>query len=335
MSRLRYEVIQRRRVNISTDRADFVVDRVNMAFSPFSKGNKGRKPGEVYAIWEGDRAANTPGGQVRVVPNKFPVLGIEGDTETARDGVFEEMDGVGVHEVVVDTPRSEPDLADLHPDQVGRVFRACRERLRDLVNDRRLRYLLVFKNHGLEAGAPVSRSHTQIIGLPVTPITVRQELTSTRQYYEEHKRCLFCDVVRQESESRERVILETDRFLVWAPFASSFPSEVMIAPRIHSHDFSASDDATVTALGQAVHPALGRLKDVLRDPPYNFVLHTTPNVKSEPQSPHYWSTIERDYHWHLEIIPRLTPVAGFEWGTGFYTNPMPPEAAARSLRTTG
>tara|TARA_Y100000588_G_scaffold17381_1_gene18098 strand:- start:1890 stop:2441 length:552 start_codon:yes stop_codon:yes gene_type:complete len=183
VSRLRKEVIQRRWVNISTDRADFVVDRerVNMAFSPFSKGNKGRKPGEVYAIWEGDRAANTPGWQVRVVPNKFPVLGIEGDTETARDGVFEEIDGVGVHEAVVDTPRSEPDLADLHPDQVGRVFRACRERLRDLVNDRRLRYLLVFKNHGLEDGAPVSRSHTQIIGLPVTPITVRQELTSTRQ----------------------------------------------------------------------------------------------------------------------------------------------------------
>ncbi len=109
----------------------------------------------------------------------------------------------------------------------------------------------------------------------------------------------------------------------------------MIAPQIHSHDFSASDDAMVTALGQTVHHALGRLKNVLCDPPYNFVLHTTPNVKSEPQSPHYWSTIERDYHWHLEIIPRLTPVAGFEWVTGFYTNPMPPEAAARSLRTTG
>lgn len=341
MSRLRYDVIQRRWVIISTDRsaepAEFAIERdeVRMAFSPFSEGNEARTPGEIFAIWEGDRQPDSPGWQVRVVPNKFPALGIEGDTETVRQGLFEEMDGVGVHEIVIDTPLSEPDLADLSPEQVARVFRACRERIRDLVGDRRLRYLLVFKNHGAEAGAPISHSHTQIIGLPVTPSTVRLELTSARDYFARESRCLFCDIVRQESESRERVILETDHFLAWAPFASRFPYEMMVAPKAHSHDFAMADEETLTALGATVQHLLGRLKTVLRDPPYNFVLHTSPNTESEPRIPNYWSTISKDYHWHLEIIPRVTPVAGFEWGTGFYINPMPPEAAARSLSTTG
>ncbi len=341
MSRLRYDVIQRRWVIISTDRsvepADFVVERddVRMAFSPFAEGNEGRTPPELFAIADGDRKPDTPGWLVRVVPNKFPVLGIEGSTETIRNGLFEEMDGVGVHEVVIDAPSPQPDLADLPPDQVARVFRACRERIRDLIGDHRLRYLLVFKNHGVEAGASMSHSHTQIIGLPVTPNTVRQELTSARDYYLQHSRCLFCDVIRQELESRERVILETDAFLAWAPWASRFPYEVMIAPRRHGHDFSLADETTLAALGSAVQHVLDRLKTVLRDPPYNFVLHTSPNTESDPRLPDYLTTIQDDYHWHLEIIPRVTPIAGFEWGTGFYTNPMPPEAAARSLRTTG
>ena len=341
MSRLRYDVIQRRWVIISTDRAaepsEFAIERdeVRMAFSPFSEGNEARTPPDIYAIWEGDREPNSPGWQVRVVPNKFPVLGIEGTTELVRQGLFEEMDGVGVHEVVIDSPLSEPDLADLPPEQVGRVFLACRERIRDLVCDRRLRYLLVFKNHGAEAGSPISHTHTQIIGLPVTPSTVRLELTSARDYLSENSKCLFCDIARQESEFKERVILETDLFLAWAPFASRFPYEMMIAPKGHAHDFADADDTTVNAFGAVVQHVLGRLKSVLRDPPYNFVLHTSPNTDSDPRLPNYWSTIEKDYHWHLEIIPRVTPIAGFEWGTGFYINPMPPEAAARSLKITG
>ena len=302
-----------------------------MAFSPFSEGNEDRTPPEVYAIRSNGSGPNTPGWSVRVVPNKFPVLGIEGDVDIHSEPL-EWMDGVGVHEVVIEHPDAMLDLADLSSEQVGLVFDACRARLRDLVRDRRLRYLLTFKNHGIEAGSTIPHSHTQIIGLPVTPSTIRLELNASRKHFEKTGRCLFCDRMKDEVAGGERVVTENSDFVAFTPYASRFPFEVTVAPKSHHHDFAAIENDGLASFGEVVGDVLRRLKSALKDPPYNFALHTAPNVESEPRPDKHWETLEKDFHWHLEIIPRLTQIAGFEWGTGFYVNSMPPESAAAFLR---
>ena len=338
MSQLRFDPLQERWVIIPSGRArkpsDFFVSReeIRLAFSPFSEGNEGRTPPEVFALRPEGSEPNTPGWAVRVVPNKFPVLGIEGDITIREDGPHEWMDGVGVHEIVVESPDPHKDLTDLTPEHVAKVFKACQARLRDLMRDRRLRSLLVFKNHGIEAGSTIPHSHTQIIGLPVTPITLRQELQASRKHFKKTGNCLFCDLLKDEISRGDRVIAQNDLCVAVAPYASRFPFEVTVSQTAHSHDFAESSDALLDAFGSLVHDVLQRLKRALKDPPYNFALHTAPNVEAEPRPADYWRTLDRDFHWHLEIIPRLTRVAGLEWGTGFYVNSMPPEDAATFLR---
>ena len=338
MSQLRYDPIQKRWVIIATERArrpsDFHVSdpQETVRFSPFAEGNEDRTPPEVYAIRQPGSQANAPGWSVRVVPNKFPALHVEGEIERIGVGFYDQMNGIGVHEVVVETPRPDLQMADMPLGQIEKVALAYRNRLQDLMQDKRLRYILVFKNHGIAAGAPHFHSHSQVIGLPVTPTTVRQELMSAQEHYLQKERCLFCDLIRQELESGTRVILEDDDFVAVAPFASRFPFEIFLAPKRHAHDYGRSSDEMLGAFAGALSDVLGRLKRVLDDPPYNFVLHSAPATETSPRRPGYWQTLEMDFHWHLEIIPRLTRFAGFEWGTGFYINPMPPEDAAAYLR---
>jgi UDPglucose--hexose-1-phosphate uridylyltransferase len=143
---------------------------------------------------------------------------------------------------------------------------------------------------------------------------------------------LFCDQLKAEIACGDRVIVQNDFCVAVAPYASRFPFEVTISQTAHAHDFAESADAVMDSFGSIVHDVLQRLKRALKDPPYNFALHTAPNVKAEPRPADYWRTLDRDFHWHLEILPRLTRVAGLEWGTGFYVNSMPPEDAATFLR---
>ena len=338
MSLLRHDPIQKRWVIISTERArrpsDFYISDSEPAirFSPFSEGNEDRTPPEIFAVRPSGSPPNGPGWSVRVVPNKFPALRVEGELERMGIGLYDQMNGIGVHEVVVETPRVDLNLPDMPLEHVEKVVLAYRQRLQDLMRDGRLRYILIFKNHGMAAGASILHPHTQIIGMPVTPIAVRQELDSAMEHYRQKERCLFCDVIRQELDSGERVVMANDEFVALAPFASRFPFEIFLAPRRHSHDFSRISDAGLRDFARVLKDVLLRLKETLDDPPYNFVLHTSPVIDTKPRRPGYWQTLEFDFHWHLEIIPRLTPVAGFERGTGFYINPMPPEEAARYLR---
>lgn len=338
MSQLRHDPVQRRWVIVSTERArdpsDFHVaePESGFRFSPFAEGNEDKTPPEVFAIRRPDSAPNGPGWHVRVVPNRFPVLRVEGDLDREGVGLYDQMNGIGVHEVVIETPRADLNLPDMPVEQVERVVLAYRQRLQDLMQDKRLRYILVFKNYGNTAGATLPHPHTQIIGMPVTPIAVSQELMSSQAHYHQKERCLFCDLIRQEQESGSRIITECDDFIALAPFASRFPFEIFLAPRQHAHDFSQISDSQASAFAGALKDVLLRLRHALDDPPYNFVLHTSPITETQPRRPGYWQTLEFDFHWHLEIIPRLTRVAGFEWGTGFYINPMPPEDAASYLR---
>lgn len=337
MPELRFDPIQQRWVIISTERGKRPshfhqqTEDTKSSFCPFCTGNEGTTPPEIYALRDSGKA-DEPGWKIRVVPNKFPALQIEGDLGRAAEGMYDKMNGVGAHEVIIETPDHETQLHELPLDHLTDVFKTYKHRLEDLMRDDRLRYVQIFKNHGVRAGASLAHPHTQIIATPITPKTVALEFDSARAHYQTKERCLFCDVINSEISDGRRVVYDRDNFIGFTPFASRFPFEVWIMPRQHSHDYSLSSDDTIRDFARAVKDILARLNTSLNNPPFNFVLHTGPNTNMKPTRPNHWGTIQYDFHWHLEIIPRLTRMAGFEWGTGFYINPVQPEESAEFLR---
>ena len=329
MPELRKDPITNRWVIISTDRAkrpsDFVRESVEIrgkGVCPFCYGNEEKTPPELLTYGRDGSGPNTPGWSVRVVPNKFPALGIEGDLDRTGEGLFDRMNGIGAHEVVVETPDHNATLARLSEKQVQEVLFAFRDRMLDLKNDKRFRYILIFKNYGDAAGASLEHTHSQLIALPIVPKHVREEVDNSKRYYGEKERCIFCDMIRQEREDGLRVITETPEFIALAPYAPRFPFEVWMLPKQHSSSFENNQSPVFASLARTLKDCLARQEAVLNNPAYNLMLHTSPI--GEETNPHY--------HWHIEIIPKLTKVAGFEWGTGFYINPTPPEESARFLR---
>lgn len=332
MPELRKDPITDRWVIISTDRArrptDFVRESVPTApsgrFCPFCPGHESKTPPEVLAYRNGS-GANQPGWSLRVFPNKFPVLGIEGELDREGEGMFDKMQGIGAHEVIVESPVHALSMTELSENAIEQVLSAFRDRVCDLKNDKRLRYVLLFKNEGASAGATLEHTHSQLIALPVVPKSVREEMEGAKGYHDIKERCLFCDMIRQESKAGDRVVMETDRFIVLEPYAARFPFETWIMPKQHKSHYVDMESGSTANLAWVLKSTLRKIEQVLERPPYNFLIHTAPLQDGA----NAW------YHWHIEIIPKLTRVAGFEWGTGFYINPTPPEESARFLRDAG
>ncbi len=329
MPELRKDPITQRWVIISTDRAkrpsDFSTSRVEIrgnGICPFCYGNESKTPPEIIAYGGNGRAPNTPGWNVRVVPNKFPALGIEGSLDRQGVGLFDRMNGIGAHEVIIETPDHQSTLATLPHDRFEQVLWAYRDRMNDLKNDHRFRYILVFKNHGEAAGASIEHTHSQLIALAIVPKQVSEEEENARRYFSQKERCIFCDIVRQECAEGSRLVAENEHCVALAPYAPRFPFETWVLPKQHGSAFENEPAAVVSSLADMMRNMLRRLDSVLDHPPYNYVLHTSP--VGEERNDHY--------HWHIEMMPTLTKVAGFEWGTGFYINPTPPEESARFLR---
>jgi UDPglucose--hexose-1-phosphate uridylyltransferase len=325
---LRKDPVVGRWVIISTERArrpsDFNTEPVRARGGPcvFCPGSEDRTPPEILAGRAADSPANTPGWSYRVVPNKFPALRIEGELEPSGEGLYDRMNGVGAHEVVIETPDHHAAMARMAPEAVADVFLAFRERLVDLKKDPRFEYVLVFKNHGEAAGASLEHPHSQLIATPIIPIMVTEELAGSSAYWQMKERCVWCDIVRQERRGRQRVILEKNGFIALAPFAPRFPFESWILPTQHRSAFEETGVDELHELAELLSEFLKRLNSTLNEPPFNFMLHTAP-LHDGPLD---------HFHWHLEIIPKLTRVAGYEWGSGFFINPVPPEDAAAALR---
>jgi UDPglucose--hexose-1-phosphate uridylyltransferase len=255
---------------------------------------------------------------------------VEGELEKEAFGFYDRMNGVGAHEVIVETPHPQLPLEKQSLQGVTRVLEACRSRVLDLSKDIRMHYILIFKNQGAKAGATMPHAHTQLIALPVTPIVLKEKLCAARAYYLEKDRNLFEDILKAERKSGDRLVFENDGFTVFCPFASRFPFETCIMPRRQQADFHAASDADLVHLAEALQKTLGAYASALSHPDYNLILHTAPFRRS--RRPDSWTTIDADFRWHIEILPRLTGVAGFEFGTGFYINPTLPEEAANVLR---
>lgn len=329
MPELRKEPVSGRWVIIATERAlrptDFKAPSHAIkagGFCPFCEGNEDKTPPEIMAYREKGTEPNTRGWRVRVVPNKYPALVIGGGLNKRGDGIYDLMNGVGAHEVIVECPQHELSLTALEPAHVQEVLWTYRDRLVDLKKDKRFIYGMLFKNVGAAAGASLEHTHTQLIVTPIVPLVVASEMEGSLTFYKYRGRCLFCDMVVQENATQSRVVMEGDNFITFAPFASRFPFELWIVPKNHSSHFENIQKFELEELAETLRNTLCCLESTLEEPPYNFIIHTSPFDQPELDY----------YHWHVEIIPRLTRMAGFEWGTGFYINPVPPENAAEHLR---
>ncbi len=339
MPELRKDPLIGRWVIIATERArrpiDFVAphdEPLPQNECPFCEGNEAATPKEIFAIRPNGALPDQSGWMVRVVPSIKPVLRIEGQLNRRAKGMYDVMDGIGAHELVIECPRHVSNAADLSVAQLHAALQTSITRMSDLERDPRFRYVLWFKNYGEVAGAGrVQHSRSQLIATPVTPLRVKEELLGARRYYEDKERCLICDMIAQERESQVRVVLDSTHMIAICPFASRFPFEVWLLPKQHQCDFVRMQSAELADLAGVFKQVLSRLKSVLDDPPYNALLHTAP-FRHLHSRPGHWKTIGDDYHWHIELIPRLTRVAGFERGSGFYINPTPPEESARYLR---
>jgi UDPglucose--hexose-1-phosphate uridylyltransferase len=278
-------------------------------------------PPEILAFRQSG-SSNEAGWTLRVVPNKFPALRIEGDLGKAGDGVYDRMNGIGAHEVVIETERHDIDLFDLAEDRFEDVIWAYRERVLDLKKDRRFKSVIIFKNHGAAAGASLSHSHSQLIALPVVPKRVIEEMTGCREYFRFRDRCLFCDIIVQEMEQKTRIVEESGEFLACAPYAPRFPFETWIIPKRHQCAYEMIERDQAKGLAAIFRRTLRRLNLALENPPFNYIIHSAAFQEGAAEY----------FHWHIEIMPKLTKVAGFEWGSGFYINPTPPEESAKYLR---
>jgi UDPglucose--hexose-1-phosphate uridylyltransferase len=289
---------------------------------PFCAGREHLTPPEVLAYRQNGAAPNGPDWDLRVVPNKFPALKVEGGLERQGEGMFDRMNGVGAHEVIIETPDHAKTLATMTEGEIERVLYAFRDRILDLKKDRRFRYILIFKNHGAAAGATLEHSHSQLIALPIVPDFVREEIDGARRHFTAKERCVFCDLMRQELAAGTRVILEGADVVALAPYAPRFPFETWLLPRRHGARFEDAPRQEYEGLARVLKSLLMRMDRALERPAYNLIVHSAPFTEEAMDF----------YHWHVEVIPKLTKVAGFEWGTGFYINPTSPEEAAKVLR---
>ncbi|MDP8257243.1 MAG: galactose-1-phosphate uridylyltransferase [Candidatus Alcyoniella australis] len=329
MPQLRKDPIIGRWVIISTERArrpnvfsKEPVEKIGHKNCPFCPGNESHTPSEILADRSNGSQPDGPGWTLRVVPNKFPALRVEGQLDREGVGLYDQESGVGAHEVIIETPDHDCAFSEYSDSQIEDILWAYRERMIDLKRDTRMKYAMIFKNHGASAGASLEHPHSQLIAMPIVPKNVLEELKGSREYYGYKERCVFCDIVRQETRDPERLIAENTDFVAIAPFASRFPFEIWILPKHHDSCFEDAQKHEFAFLAKIFSEVMKRLDRALDSPAFNFYLHTSPFGEQHNEY----------YHWHFEIMPRLSKLAGFERGTGFYINPTPPEQAAKYLR---
>jgi UDPglucose--hexose-1-phosphate uridylyltransferase len=289
---------------------------------PFCPGNEHMTPPEVFAVREGS-TPNSPGWKVRVTPNKFPALRIEEDYHRGQDGrLFRHMGGCGAHEVIIDSPSHCLSLAQQPVEQVQLLLWALQQRYIDLMRDTRFQTIVLFKNHGEQAGTSLSHPHCQLIAASVVPHMLRHKLSVAAQYFDKTGECVYEALVEEELAAKERIVTANQHFVALIPYASGVPFETWILPRRRQSSFRWLDPSLLHPLAEILKNVLSRLHLGLHDPDFNLTIDTVP--RGEEQGEYFL--------WHIQIHPRLTQPAGFEMGSGMSINPVLPEEAAALLR---
>ena len=310
---------------------------------PFCVGHESETPPEIWQFPEKEKRKNSSVWKIRVIPNKYPALKSDQAGGWFEYGLYEFIEGTGAHEVIIETPEHDiyfEELPKLHIEYVLRTYRA---RIRTLYQDPKIKYALLFKNQGAQAGASLSHPHSQLIGTPVLPKGVASKLERAFYYHGKTSRCLICDLIKQEKEEGSRWLFSKKGIVAFVPYAARFPYEIFIVPEKHCSCFTQAEDEILDALSEVLKELLLKLKKLLTEPPYNLILNTAPNAQfkykgwpGEKEKNIFREPGDKNYdyyHWHLNIFPRLNPIAAFEWSSGFSINPVPPEVSADFLRT--
>jgi UDPglucose--hexose-1-phosphate uridylyltransferase len=292
---------------------------------PFCPGHEAETPPTLAAITGQDGAW-----RVRAFSDKMPVFQVEGDLDREAEGLYDRMRNVGAHEVVVETREHATTTGQFPAEDIALVFQMFRQRIRDLKNDVRFRYVQVFKNQGAQAGSVIQHAHSHLVATPVVPRRLEAELRWSKRYYDLKERCLYCDILRQEVTQGTRLVAQGADFVAFCPFAPRFAYEVWIFPAVHRHRFEDLDDPDLAGLAALLKDVVRRVERKVPD--YSLVLHTSPNEKSSPVWGLRWDSLADDFHWHVEVLPRQAETARLHREEEFYVNPVPPEEAARELR---
>jgi UDPglucose--hexose-1-phosphate uridylyltransferase len=326
MPELRYNVITREWVVIATERAkrpdQFVRKEERKRLPehdpkcPFCPGNEAMTPPETYVV------PDTKSWRVRVTPNKFAALSYEGERKRIVQGIRRTVTGVGIHEVIVETPAHNKTTALLSDHEVELIVQTYINRFKSAYSDPRIEQVTIFKNHGEAAGTSLEHPHSQIIGIPVITSQIRERLSHALVHFDEYGECIFCRVLSQELEEGTRLVLETKHFVAFVQFATLTPFSMLIMPRRHMACFVEMRDAEAADLARILRRSLAKLYHGLADPDFNYVIRTAPTEYSGVKY----------YHWYVSIIPRLTRMAGFELGSGMFINVSLPEENASFLR---
>ena len=296
---------------------------------PFCEGNEHLTPDEIFAIRENE--PNNRGWKTRVVPNLYNAVGVEQKESSKRNGMFESIAGVGAHEILIDSPNHNKDIVELDSISIGFWLKSIINRLEDLKKDKRLAYLSIFKNYGQNSGATQIHPHTQLLALPIMPKNELDFLKRNYGYYKEHNRGIMQDVVQNELFVKKRVIDELGSFTAFCPFASSFPFEVIIAPKNSTSTLSNCSDSEIIDFSLIIKSVFSRLHKQLDNFDYNLYFSIAP-LNSNFQNEKYLSSIERNFRFSLRIIPRIYKLGGFELANDMAINPLPPEECAKLLR---
>ncbi len=330
MPELRKDPVTRRWVIIASERgkrpSDFVKTEIveNNSGCPFCEGREKMTPPEVLSYREVGTDNDTPGWTTRVVPDSNPLLSPVGDLERRGISIYDKMNTFGFHEIVVETAEHNQNILTMEPWHIEKVLWAYKERINEIKKDDRIDHVLMVKNFGHDSGSrfQLVHPHSHILGFPAVPKRVVDKFRGAKKFFEYRERCIWCDMLLQEKDLQDRVIMENEHFLSFCPFASRFPFEAMIVPKTHRSHYEELTNEEIVHLAHILKHTVGKIFKALSSPSFNYIFFTAP-----------WEVrYEEHFHWHIEIMPRVTGIAGFEWGTGFYINPTSPEAAAEILR---
>ncbi|MDT8271946.1 MAG: HIT domain-containing protein [Desulfomonilia bacterium] len=289
---------------------------------PFCPGNEHLCPPEILANRPQGSQPNDARWNLRVIPNRSPLLTIEEDYKRLGEGLYDKITGVGANEVIIETPRHDIRQSQMTLAEFETLLWAYRDRIIDLKHDSRMRYVLIYKNYGALAGATLEHTYSLLMALPIVPRGIIDELEGARKHYGYKERCIYCDIIRQEIQFESRVIAETTTFLAIEPFAPKVAFETWILPKRHIPRFENIEPREIHDLAIIFKEILLRLDKGLNLPDYNYAIHSAP----------FGNEVDPYYHWHIEIMPRLESRTGLEWGSELYINATPPEDAAKYLR---
>ncbi len=307
-SHLRKDILSSNWVIVSNDR-EFRPNEYRAKIKcPFCPGNEKETPPAICEL------KDLKGWYIRVVPNKYPALTLENKNFQESEGLNKKFYVKGHHEVIIEDRNHFKKINEIkHLDKVLEIYAL---RMKELYSLKNVKYVMLFRNYGQNAGASLIHPHSQIISMPLLPLRVSDELKHFKTYHLKNKKCAMCDILSDEKKFKKRIIFENSHFVAFAPFASRFNFEIWVSPVNHEPDFY--KETEFKKLSEALKNVFSKLHYSIKDLSYNMIIHTAPSG-------------EKKFHWHIEILPKIAMPAGFEWGSGFYINSLSPERISEIL----